>query len=106
VGGNFLCIGVAGFPECHSDCPTEELDSNYLKLKVDCGDVPGDPWDSAGNQRRATETIRSVINPGAVPIVLGGDDSIPIPVFRVYQDHEPLIVIQIDAHFDCRSYHF
>lgn len=28
---------------------------------VDCGDLPGDPLDSAGNQRRTTETIRSLI---------------------------------------------
>jgi agmatinase len=77
------------------------LDNRNIRV-VDCGDVPGDPLDSVGNQRRATETIRSVINTGAVPIVLGGDDSIPIPVFRAYQDHGPLTVIQIDAHLDWR----
>jgi agmatinase len=69
---------------------------------VDCGDLPGDPRDSAGNQRLAMETIRSVINAGAVPIVIGGDDSIPIPVFRAYQDQGPLTVIQLDAHLDWR----
>ena len=77
------------------------LDNRNIRV-VDCGDVPGDPLDSVGNQRRATETIRSLINTGAVPIVLGGDDSIPIPVFRAYQDHGPLTVIQIDAHLDWR----
>jgi methylenetetrahydrofolate reductase (NADPH) len=30
-------IGVAGFPECHIECPLEDLDSNYLKIKVDHG---------------------------------------------------------------------
>ena len=37
VSGEQFSIGVAGFPECHIDCLTEELDSNYLKLKVDHG---------------------------------------------------------------------
>jgi agmatinase len=78
------------------------LDNRNIRL-VDCGDLPGDPCDSAGNQRRALEKIRSVINAGAVPIVLGGDDSIPIPVFRAYKDHGPLAVIQIDAHLDWRD---
>jgi agmatinase len=48
------------------------------------------------------ETISSVINSGAIPIVLGGDDSIPIPVFRAYQDYGLLTVIQVDAHIDWR----
>jgi len=70
---------------------------------VDCGDLPGDPFDSAGNQRRTAEMIRSVLKVGAVPIVLGGDDSVPISVFRAYQDHGPFTLIQVDAHLDWRS---
>lgn len=69
---------------------------------LDCGDVPGDPQDSIGNQRRAMETIQAVIKKKAVPIVLGGDDSVPIPVFRAYQKQGPLTIIQIDAHLDWR----
>jgi methylenetetrahydrofolate reductase (NADPH) len=37
VGGDYFSIGVAGFPECHIECPTEELDSGYLKLKAEHG---------------------------------------------------------------------
>lgn len=69
---------------------------------VDCGDLPGDPLDSAGNQGRTTETIRSMINSETVPIVLGGDDSVPIPFLRAYQQHGPLTVVQVDAHLDWR----
>ena len=69
---------------------------------VDCGDVAGDPLDLPGNQKRATETIRSAITAGVIPIVLGGDDSIPIPVLQAYQDRGPLTVIQVDAHLDWR----
>jgi methylenetetrahydrofolate reductase (NADPH) len=37
VGDDSFSIGVAGFPECHIDCPSEDLDSKYLKIKVDHG---------------------------------------------------------------------
>jgi agmatinase len=78
------------------------LDNRNIHV-VDCGDLPGDPFDSAGNQRLTAEMIRSVIKVGAVPIVLGGDDSVPISVFRAYQDHGPLTLIQVDAHLDWRN---
>jgi methylenetetrahydrofolate reductase (NADPH) len=37
VGDDFFSIGVAGFPECHIECTSEELDSQYLKYKEDHG---------------------------------------------------------------------
>jgi methylenetetrahydrofolate reductase (NADPH) len=32
-----FCIGVAGYPEPHPDCPDKDLDLKHLKDKVDCG---------------------------------------------------------------------
>ena len=69
---------------------------------VDCGDVPGDPLDIPGNVRQAQEAVETILDRGAVPIVLGGDDSIPIPVLRAYKHHGPLVLVQIDAHIDFR----
>jgi agmatinase len=69
---------------------------------VDCGDVPGDPLDPVGNRRRATEATRDVLNSGAVPIVLGGDDSFAIPFMRAYEGQGPLTIVQVDAHLDWR----
>jgi len=37
IGKGRISISTAGFPEGHVDCPTKELDSRYLKLKVDHG---------------------------------------------------------------------
>lgn len=67
---------------------------------VDCGDVPGDPLDIPGTVAKATEVVEKILNRGAVPIVFGGDDSIPIPVVRAYRNHGPLVVIQVDQHMD------
>lgn len=64
---------------------------------VDAGDVPDEGPDAA------TEAIRAIVASGAVPVVIGGDDSIPIPVLRGYADDGPLTVVQIDAHLDFRD---
>jgi agmatinase len=72
---------------------------------ADCGDVPGGsmPSDGAANRQRAEAAVRTILARGAVPIVLGGDDSIPIPFFRAFEDRGPLTVVQVDAHLDWRD---
>ena len=70
---------------------------------VDAGDVEGTPDDGAGNSARAEAAVRSLLASGTVPIVLGGDDSVPIPVLRAYGGGEPLTVVQVDAHLDFRD---
>ncbi len=72
-------------------------------VAVDCGDVPGDPADPAGNREAITAAVRAVLDAGAIPVVLGGDDSVPIPMFRAFEGHGPLTVVQIDAHLDWRD---
>ncbi len=69
---------------------------------VDCGDLAGDPADPDGNAARITDAVRSVLDAGAVPVVLGGDDSVPIPVFRAFEGGGPLTIVQVDAHIDWR----
>lgn len=70
---------------------------------VDAGDVRGSPDDGAGNSARAEAAVRALLAAGVVPIVLGGDDSVPIPVLRAYADQGPLTVLQVDAHLDFRD---
>ena len=60
---------------------------------IDCGDVSG--------AEAAEQAVRTVLGAGAVPIVLGGDDSVPIPVLRAFST--PLHVVQVDAHLDFRD---
>jgi agmatinase len=70
---------------------------------VDGGDVPGDPPDGPGNAARTTEAVRAILACGAVPICIGGDDSVPIPILRAYDGHGPITVVQVDAHLDYRD---
>jgi agmatinase len=70
---------------------------------VDCGDVAMTPGAYAENSRATTEVIAAILERGAVPIVLGGDHAIPIPVMRAYERHGPLVVVQIDEHLDWRE---
>lgn len=67
---------------------------------VDCGDIATDPGDAAGNRARIEDAIRRVLQAGAVPVMLGGDDSVPIPMLKAYDGHGPLFILQIDAHVD------
>ena len=70
---------------------------------VDCGDAVADPLDIPGNSARATSATRQILASGAVPIMLGGDDSVPIPFFRGFEGHGPVTLVQVDAHLDFRD---
>ena len=70
---------------------------------VDAGDVPGTAEDGAGNSAATEGAIRQLLGAGAVPLLLGGDDSVPIPFLRAYADHGPVTILQVDAHLDFRD---
>ncbi len=70
---------------------------------VDCGDLPGDPENPQANRDAITDAVRSLLDADAIPLVLGGDDSVPIPMFRAFEARGPLTVVQIDAHLDWRD---
>jgi len=70
---------------------------------VDAGDVPGDPADGALSSRRTTDAVTAVLERGVVPVCIGGDDSVPIPILRAYAGRAPITVLQVDAHLDFRD---
>ncbi len=67
---------------------------------VDCGDVPGNRHDLGQHYRHAENVVRQILKAGAMPIVMGGDHGVPIPVLRAFDDSGPITLIQIDAHLD------
>ncbi len=70
---------------------------------VDAGDVPGSPDDGPRNAERTESAVRAILAAGAVPICIGGDDSVPIPILRAFTDRGPFTVLQVDAHLDYRD---
>ncbi|MBM1173865.1 agmatinase [Microvirga arabica] len=79
------------------------LDGRPIRL-VDCGNVLVDPADLGASSRNAEAAVRKILKARALPIVIGGDHSVPIPVLRAYDDQDgPVTLIQIDAHLDWRN---
>lgn len=71
---------------------------------VDCGNLPFDESDAAGNRAIIRDAIRVIRSRGAVPITVGGDDSVPIPVLEAFGDSTgSYTVLQLDAHIDWRD---
>jgi agmatinase len=70
---------------------------------VDAGDLKLSPWDGRANQEAIVATTEAILRSGAVPFLLGGDDSVPVPFLRSFADGGPVDVLQIDAHIDWRD---
>jgi agmatinase len=95
---------LAHFADHHDfDLDAPMLVGSPLLAIVDAGDVDGSPEDGAVNVQRAEAAVEALLAAGVVPIVLGGDDSVPIPVLRAFAGGEPITVLQVDAHLDFRD---
>lgn len=75
---------------------------------VDCGNLPFDEADPAGNRQIIRTAVTKILERGAVPVLLGGDDSIPIPMIEALGERAAgrrYTILQIDAHIDWRETH-
>ena len=70
---------------------------------VDCGNVPGNMHDFDEHAARSQLAVEKILGAKALPLIIGGDHAIPIPVLRAYRDRGPITLIQIDAHIDWRE---
>ena len=70
---------------------------------ADLGDLPTTSEDGPGNRRLIEDATRAIVAVGAMPIMLGGDDSTPIPFITGLEALGPLTILQIDAHIDWRQ---
>lgn len=70
---------------------------------IDAGDILTAMHDNAGNRARIEAKTREILALPAVPILLGGDDSVPIPFLAGFADRGPVWILQIDAHIDWRD---
>ncbi len=70
---------------------------------IDCGDLSAVPGDGAVNRAAIFSAVRDVLAAESMPVLLGGDDSVPVPFLAGYEGFGPLHVLQIDAHIDWRD---
>ena len=67
---------------------------------VDVGDAPVLPTNVVDTFAGITAMVRKILKRGAIPVALGGDHAISRPVVAAFDQHEPIHVIQFDAHLD------
>jgi agmatinase len=70
---------------------------------IDDGNIATVMRDNAGNRARIEAKTRDILASSAVPILLGGDDSVVTPFLAGFADHGPVWILQIDAHIDWRD---
>lgn len=68
---------------------------------VDAGDVDASPVSLDIAHAAIDQHVRGVVAAGAMPLAIGGDHSISLPVLRALAGkHGPLGLVQFDAHID------
>lgn len=77
--------------------------ASWLRRVGDGGDINTTRADTEGNRRRITGAIHAAVEGGAMPVLLGGDDSVAEPFVAGWRDNGPITVVQIDAHLDFRD---
>jgi agmatinase len=79
-----------------------EFDTIFLEdvRIVDAGDVDMVHMRPELCLQNIETAVRTIVSRGAMPVVLGGDHSVPIPVVRGLEDRGPFCVVQLDAHLD------
>lgn len=70
---------------------------------VDLGDLATRPESAADNRALIGATTAMIVAKGAVPFVIGGDDSVPVPVIEALAPRGKVHILQIDAHIDWRD---
>ena len=70
---------------------------------ADLGNLPTKSKDGKGNRKLIETQTRKILAAGAVPLMFGGDDSMPIPFIAGFSGSPPLTILQIDAHIDWRD---
>ena len=89
--------GKGGFYDIDSgrEYLTHEIENRRI---VDLGDVDILPTNVEGSFENVTALVRTVLDRGVLPVILGGDHAISYPVVRAFDG--PLHVVHFDAHLD------
>lgn len=80
--------------------PTTAVAPYRLANIADIGDAPTHPLSVEKSVEKIEEFYQRVHAAGAVPISIGGDHTIPLPILRSIAKSGPVGLIQIDSHSD------
>jgi agmatinase len=72
---------------------------------IDCGDVPMIPANAERCRNNIEDYVTRILKAGAMPICIGGDHSLPIPIGAALSKHlgsKKFGYIHFDAHIDCQ----
>jgi len=67
---------------------------------ADVGDAPVNPIDFARSIAMIESFFKRVHAVGALPISIGGDHTVPLPILRAIAKGNPVGIVQIDSHAD------
>ncbi|MEM9780844.1 MAG: agmatinase [Pseudomonadota bacterium] len=87
----------------HAGSYDHEDDAVYLPATVrivDMGDADIVHTDTVASHANIEAGVRAALGSGALPVVIGGDHSINIPVIAAFDGQGPIHIVQIDAHLD------
>ncbi len=87
----------------HAGAYDHEDDVTYLgegTRVVDIGDADIVHTDTETSHANIETGVRTILDAGALPVVLGGDHSVNIPCVRAFAGRGPIHILQIDAHLD------
>jgi len=72
---------------------------------VDCGNVKLTPSKIVDAFERTEQAVDRIVEAGAIPITIGGDGSVTVPVARaVAKKHKNMVALHIDSHTDSYPY--
>jgi len=81
--------------------PVLDVSPFDLLRVADYGDLAVNPLSIEDTFRRIESGLKTVLDDGAVPLCVGGDHSILLPILRgIHNAHGPVALVQLDAHSD------
>ncbi|MGQ0549486.1 MAG: agmatinase [Armatimonadota bacterium] len=68
---------------------------------ADVGDVDANPYSTEDTFTRVEHSVTAILDAGAVPVCVGGDHSLSLPILRaVARRHGPVGMVHVDSHQD------
>jgi agmatinase len=81
--------------------PVLDVSPFDLLRVADYGDLPVNPISIEDSYARIEAGLKPVLDAGTIPMCVGGDHSILLPILRaIHKKHGPVALIQLDAHSD------